>query len=299
LIAGGIVLLAAVLALWITALRDHADRARMAQIVAAELNSDAQHISRVEWQATAQRRAGRELDRELELIDRRIDGLLVEYSRSGAADAAGLRAQAHGYVEAVGTQLALLDGGRVVTAARVDRLEVDPTFRQLQRRLRQIDTVQSTKAKQAAGWADLGVTASLLLAALVLIVLLARFNSLREAAARKRTRDLEVQALHDALTGLPNRRKLLIDLEQALLHADADAGERCVLVLCDLDGFKAYNDTFGHPKAICCLAGSAGSSPARSLRTEGRTGSEATSSALCCASTEPSWTRPSPRAATR
>ena len=58
------------------------------------------------------------------------------------------------------------------------------------------------------------------------------------------------QALHDALTGLGNRRKLLADLAEALASADG----RGVLVLCDLDGFKLYNDSFGHLAGDTLLA---------------------------------------------
>jgi diguanylate cyclase (GGDEF)-like protein len=48
------------------------------------------------------------------------------------------------------------------------------------------------------------------------------------------------EAVTDPLTGLANRRALLEDLSVA--HPCARA-----LVLFDLDGFKLYNDTFGHP----------------------------------------------------
>ena len=54
----------------------------------------------------------------------------------------------------------------------------------------------------------------------------------------------EEEALTDDLTGLANRRALMADLERV---AAASPPESMVLALYDLDGFKAYNDTFGHP----------------------------------------------------
>jgi two-component system cell cycle response regulator len=52
------------------------------------------------------------------------------------------------------------------------------------------------------------------------------------------------EAVTDALTGLANRRRLMADLERAL---SASPPQAMVLALLDLDGFKAYNDSFGHP----------------------------------------------------
>jgi diguanylate cyclase (GGDEF)-like protein len=54
---------------------------------------------------------------------------------------------------------------------------------------------------------------------------------------------LREQAVTDALTGLGNRRRLSADLGTALERA---AVTPALLLLFDLDGFKAYNDTFGH-----------------------------------------------------
>jgi diguanylate cyclase (GGDEF)-like protein/putative nucleotidyltransferase with HDIG domain len=51
-----------------------------------------------------------------------------------------------------------------------------------------------------------------------------------------------IDAVTDALTGLGNRRKLLRDLDRTL----AD-GRAALLMIFDLDGFKHYNDTYGHP----------------------------------------------------
>jgi two-component system, cell cycle response regulator len=52
------------------------------------------------------------------------------------------------------------------------------------------------------------------------------------------------EARHDPLTGLPNRRALIHDLSTALSRANG--AEPLILALFDLDGFKQYNDTFGH-----------------------------------------------------
>ena len=59
------------------------------------------------------------------------------------------------------------------------------------------------------------------------------------------------EALTDALTGLGNRRRFMSDLDQALLRA---AYEPLALVVFDLDGFKAYNDSFGHSAGDALLA---------------------------------------------
>ncbi|MEW9551535.1 putative bifunctional diguanylate cyclase/phosphodiesterase [Nonomuraea sp. NPDC050783] len=53
------------------------------------------------------------------------------------------------------------------------------------------------------------------------------------------------QALHDELTGLPNRKLLIVSTEEALAEARQD--ERVGLFLLDLDRFKEVNDTMGHP----------------------------------------------------
>jgi diguanylate cyclase (GGDEF)-like protein len=62
---------------------------------------------------------------------------------------------------------------------------------------------------------------------------------------------LRQQAITDPLTGLGNRRKLSAELTERLAEA---AGRPIVLMLFDLDGFKNYNDTFGHLAGDALLA---------------------------------------------
>jgi diguanylate cyclase (GGDEF)-like protein len=57
-------------------------------------------------------------------------------------------------------------------------------------------------------------------------------------------REVEHMAYHDQLTGLGNRRLLEDRLRTAC--AEAEQGGRSILVLLDLDGFKAVNDAYGH-----------------------------------------------------
>ncbi|MEP6753708.1 MAG: GGDEF domain-containing protein [Candidatus Dormiibacterota bacterium] len=55
----------------------------------------------------------------------------------------------------------------------------------------------------------------------------------------------EQGALHDPLTGLPNRRLFMDRLEQTIRQAERQKASVCLLFL-DLDGFKDVNDSLGH-----------------------------------------------------
>ncbi len=63
--------------------------------------------------------------------------------------------------------------------------------------------------------------------------------------------ELETLATTDALTGLGNRRLLLDDLQRQI--QTATCARPGLLILLDLNGFKNYNDTFGHPAGDALL----------------------------------------------
>ena len=65
------------------------------------------------------------------------------------------------------------------------------------------------------------------------------------ATAGRRTEQLEHQALHDSLTGLPNRTLLRQQLAEAIKQAIQNDSSLALLVM-DLDRFKEVNDTLGH-----------------------------------------------------
>jgi len=64
-------------------------------------------------------------------------------------------------------------------------------------------------------------------------------------------RDAHDDAQRDDLTGLANRRKLVADLDR--VFAEPHSGPDRILIVFDLNGFKHYNDTFGHPAGDALL----------------------------------------------
>lgn len=64
--------------------------------------------------------------------------------------------------------------------------------------------------------------------------------------------ELENIALHDALTGLANRRQFDIALSTEFKRAMRN-GQSLALLMMDVDYFKRYNDIYGHPEGDQCL----------------------------------------------
>jgi len=79
----------------------------------------------------------------------------------------------------------------------------------------------------------------------VLVAVAVRACRYRIARLDAAQRAEERNAMHDALTGLPNRRYLREWLGTALAGARRSGRQLCVLYF-DLDGFKGVNDRFGH-----------------------------------------------------
>ena len=75
-----------------------------------------------------------------------------------------------------------------------------------------------------------------------------RLNEDVRGQMRRTQAELQIAATTDVLTGIGNRRRLITDLESAMSVPGAK------LCLFDLDGFKAYNDSFGHQAGDALLA---------------------------------------------
>jgi len=170
-----------------------------------------------------------------------------------AATAFLVRTVSHGYASGTLLDSLWLAGGLVLAyAAWQPREESMPV------RLRRTRRLGATSLAAGIALALLVVgqfrsvgLAAIVLAAGTLLALISRaavaFRESRQMFAAARS-----EAETDLLTTLGNRRKLMTDLRHEL-HVASAASPR-ILVMFDLDGFKHYNDTFGHPAGDVLLA---------------------------------------------
>ena len=117
------------------------------------------------------------------------------------------------------------------------------------------------------GGIDTHYLALLVIATTVAVMVIALFASLFDHRMRMRTsmlsdsladanQRLRQAALHDPLTGLPNRMLLQDRIDQSMAKAK-ERQKRTALMLMDIDGFKAVNDVHGHrigDQLLCAIA---------------------------------------------
>ena len=89
-----------------------------------------------------------------------------------------------------------------------------------------------------------GTLLSVTLGLLMFILATGRRRAL--SLVHEKTRELSHQALHDNLTGLPNRALVLDRAEQLLARAARQPGMMAGALFIDIDGFKHVNDNLGH-----------------------------------------------------
>jgi diguanylate cyclase (GGDEF)-like protein len=77
------------------------------------------------------------------------------------------------------------------------------------------------------------------------ILIYQAYKSAKDLHEQIRRRELEHQAMHDSLTGLPNRSLFHDRLRQAVLRSQREASPFAVFLM-DLNRFKQVNDTYGH-----------------------------------------------------
>jgi diguanylate cyclase (GGDEF)-like protein len=224
-------------------LHREAREARGTQLALSQLGRKTSLLSSLEWQARAASPA------EAPGIRAHVVTLVAELRRTehdllndappgGTRQAVVLAAR---FRVAVLSEIDALDQGQLKRVDKIDKQVVDPTFDELQPALDQTIREKDGEANRSLRLADYGSIAFGLMIAGALLALMAFVNRSRRQSLETRTAALHEQAHEDALTGLANRRQLIGDLNDTL-----GSHERSQLALFDLDGFKGYNDAFGH-----------------------------------------------------
>lgn len=88
----------------------------------------------------------------------------------------------------------------------------------------------------------------MVLAALFFAIIWRRLNrdmGKSEAAFAVAEARLEQLASFDPLTGMPNRQRLIEEIQQMMIRGER-SGQRLAVIALDIDGFRAINDQFGH-----------------------------------------------------
>jgi diguanylate cyclase (GGDEF)-like protein len=229
----------------IITLHRNADRAEQAQITVAEIQRNAQNADNI-FYGSAPSKMGRLLAGPPPPGGLSVPGLQAD----NLARLAALRSSTGDgrEIDVVSRDLIALNralkpasfrGGLDAVRIRGRRIasRLDHSLDQLARKIR-------VAGRHASTFSQAGTWLVTLLAALIVSVLLRSLERRRRHEAAQHADALHALALRDPLTGLGNRRQLEQDIELAVHQATQREPVR--LSFFDLDGFKNYNDAFGH-----------------------------------------------------
>jgi diguanylate cyclase (GGDEF)-like protein len=242
------------------------------QALLGELDLLLHEESDLQWQTLAGRDAPVRVAREVRTVRLREQAILGQLGRTlPAGSLARLHSMADGYHTTLDQELALLVLGRSAEALGLERRTTDPLFRALSQAISDLAHQSRASARRANQTANLALIAALVLSALMIGLLLRRFDRAHQAAVRAGMRLLQQertalqqaraseavikrQALHDALTGLANRTLFT----ERVTAAVGDSHSTASVLFVDLDDFKRVNDSLGHAAGDELLAGVAG-----------------------------------------
>jgi diguanylate cyclase (GGDEF)-like protein len=256
-----VVLLSIAAIVSITMLQARAWEGRDAQLKLATLKTELTQLQLAPFKASKRTGGSPELARKL--IDdgkQEVAGTLAELRRSSPVPAlariqAPLRADYAAIDEIYAIGASGADYGK-----RADQLAgvSGRSMADISVALDEASRAYDRRASAADSRATAGSAIAIFLLALAFVFLYRRAALARAVAERLARENARMaaasheEARTDALTGLPNRRALIDDLDAALANAGGKHG--VIVALFDLDGFKQYNDTFGHQAGDTLLA---------------------------------------------
>ena len=225
------------------------DETRRAQTAIADLRSDQGALLSIAFSPAVSGGAIRPEQTALQLKQAKLqfDASVAALSRFGRGGApARIRAASGRYYRLVDRISALVAKGRGVEAAKKLGKSGQPggADARLKEELDRADVEYGADAANSRALSSVG-------SLVAIIFLLVAFTIAFCYSIRARRRS-HYEATTDALTGLGNRRKLFAEAEREL--GGLSANETMAVGIFDLDGFKAYNDTFGHPAGDELLA---------------------------------------------
>jgi diguanylate cyclase (GGDEF)-like protein len=147
------------------------------------------------------------------------------------------------YREPSGPPVVLDHVGRAVAGAYRETMVVGPSGRWIVKLALPEPSGPLSPNGQGAAVASAGLLLTLLLFVLVRVLAISRSQAL--TLVEQKTGELEHQALHDSLTGLPNRA-LILDRAQQMLTRGRRSNTSIAALQVDIDNFKDINDTVGH-----------------------------------------------------
>ncbi|OGX79531.1 diguanylate cyclase [Exiguobacterium sp. SH31] len=150
------------------------------------------------------------------------------------------------------SQLALVDAGKIVeaNARRYSGIDYINQFRDVDADIREdIDKIIQEASQRSVSASNSATWVIVIVVAIAILLLLAFVHTFRLERSKQA---LIHRSLHDALTGVWNRRAFDEKLER-LWDETEESSTDVALLLLDIDAFKLYNDTYGHLAGDACL----------------------------------------------